>query len=177
MARRARVGKRRAIEWTQTFQSAALAFGTTFMLHFEGDKDVPARPAEVTERLGDARFLTRCIPGVESVQQAGQDRAVCRLRPGFSFVRGTLDISLSILEVVPGASVKYRVHGKGIGSSNTIEARVEVSARDAGSRIHWSADITELGGLLKAVPHGLIQGAAQKVIDDIWGNAAAELTS
>jgi carbon monoxide dehydrogenase subunit G len=152
-------------------------FGITFMLHFQGDKDVPAPPVEVTERLGDARFLTQCVPGLESVRQAEQNCAVCRVRPGLSFVRGTLDITLSILAVVPGVCVRYRVHGKGIGSSNTVEGRIDVSPREGGSRIHWIADVTELGGLLRAVPQGLIQGAAQKVIDDIWANVAAQLTA
>ncbi len=145
------------------------------MLHFEGDKEVAPAPNKVTQRLGDAGFLTKCIPGVESVLQAEPTKAVCRLRPGFSFVRGTLDVTLTVVEVVPGVSVRYHVHGKGIGSSNTAVAQIAVAPHEPGSRIHWSADITELGGLLKAVPQGLIQGAAHKVIEDIWNAVAARL--
>ena len=39
---------------------------------------------------------------------------------------------------------------------------------DGGSRVAWRVDVTELGGLLKAVPQGLIKAAAQKVITDAW---------
>src|SRR5947208_911024 len=138
------------------------------MLHFEGDKDVSLPPEQVTAKLGDARFLLQCIPGVESMPQNEPQRAVCTLRPGFSFVRGTLEITITVLEVVPGNLVRYHVHGKGIGSSNEVSAQAKMTPRDAGSRVHWTVDITELRGLLKAIPHGLLQGAAQKVIEDIW---------
>ncbi len=37
-----------------------------------------------------------------------------------------------------------------------------------GTALHWSADVTRLGGLLKAVPAGLIRGAAQRIINDVW---------
>ena len=30
------------------------------------------------------------------------------------------------------------------------------------TRVHWKAEVKQLGGLLKAVPAGLIRGAAQK---------------
>jgi hypothetical protein len=35
--------------------------------------------------------------------------------------------------------------------------------------------VTELGGLLKLVPHGLIQAAAQKVIADVWASIRQRL--
>lgn len=145
------------------------------MLHFEGEKDFPVPPEALTAKLGDARFLSQCIPGVEQVAEAEPQRASWKLRPGFSFVRGTLDITLNVTEVVPGSSVGYHVVGKGIGSSNTVDAQASVAAHEGGSRVRWSADIKELGGLLKAVPQGLLKGAAQKVIDDIWTNIAARL--
>ena len=59
------------------------------MLRFEGDRDFSRTPAEVWERLTDARFLVRCIPDVDSVKEVSADRAVLILRPGFAFVRGT----------------------------------------------------------------------------------------
>ena len=147
------------------------------MLHFEGDKEIRLSPEEVTAKLGDARFLSQCIPGVESVAEAEPRRAAWKLRPGFSFVRGTLDIALSVTEVVSGSSVRYHVAGKGIGSSNTVIGHAAIRPRDGGSRVHWTVDITELGGLLKAIPQGLLKGAAQKVIDDIWANIASRLAS
>lgn len=138
------------------------------MLHFEGDQNYPQAPAEVWAKLRDVHFVAQCISGVESVSQAEAGTLVCTLRPGFSFVRGTLNLTLRVTEVEPGTSLRYHAHGKGIGSSNTVEAVLTLAPHDGGTRLHWSADVTELGGLLKAVPKGLIQAAAQKVIADTW---------
>jgi carbon monoxide dehydrogenase subunit G len=145
------------------------------MLHFEGDKDLPLAPADVAAKLSDARFLVRCIPGTESVAVAEADRAVCTLRPGFSFVRGTLEVSLRVVEAVPATSTRLALHSKGIGSSSEVEVQLTYAAQDGGTRVHWVVDITKLGGLLKAVPQGLIRGAAQKVIDDIWTGLEAKV--
>ena len=146
------------------------------MLHFEGTKDFAQPPADVWTKLSDARFLVQCIPGVESVAQAEPDRAVCVLRPGFAFVRGTLELTLRIADRVPAASTRVLVHSKGIGTTSAVEAILNVAARDTGSRVQWTADIKELGGLLKAVPQGLIKASAQKVIADAWASVDAKMT-
>lgn len=145
------------------------------MLHFEGDKDFPLSPSELLAKLSDARFLAGCIPGVESIARAEPNLAVCQLHPGFSFVRGTLEITLRVGEVMPNVSVRYQVHGKGIGSFNDVEAEARLTPHAEGTRVHWVADVKQLGGLLKAIPQGLIKASAQKVIDDIWQQVQTKL--
>ncbi len=145
------------------------------MLHFEGDKDLTQPPPEVWGRLSDARFLVGCIPGTESVASAEADAAVCVIRPGFSFVRGTLEISVRVTERVEPTAVRFLVHSKGIGSSSNVEAALALAPRDGGTRVHWTADVKELGGLLKAVPQGLIKASAHKVITDVWAGIEQRL--
>jgi carbon monoxide dehydrogenase subunit G len=145
------------------------------MLHFEGDKDLKAQVSDVFAKLSDAGFLVQCIPGVVSVAQAEVERAVCVIRPGFSFVRGTLEITLLVTETVPSTSTRLSIHSKGIGTTSDVEATLAFTSAEAATRVHWSADITQLGGLLKAVPQGLIKGAAQKVIADIWTAVEARI--
>jgi carbon monoxide dehydrogenase subunit G len=139
------------------------------MLHFEGDKDFLQAPQELWSKLSDASFLVQCIPGVQKVTEAAKDRAMWVLRPGFAFARGTLDMTLRITETSPEESVRVTVVSKGIGSSSTVEASLSLKPGNSGTRVHWTADVTELGGLLKAIPQGLITAAAQKVIGDVWG--------
>ena len=45
----------------------------------------------------------------------------------------------------------------------------------AARRVHWTADITELTGLLKLVPKGLISSSANKVIEDTWSEIEKRL--
>jgi carbon monoxide dehydrogenase subunit G len=138
------------------------------MLHFEGDKDFAQPPAELFAKLSDARFLVQCIPGAESVKQAEPAAASCVIRPGFSFARGTLELTLKVTEAVPDSALRVLAHSKGIGSTSDVETALSFTPCDDGTRVHWTADVKNLGGLLKAVPQGLIQAAAQKVIEDAW---------
>ena len=46
---------------------------------------------------------------------------------------------------------------------------------NAGCTIQWSADVQQLGGLLKAVPAGLIQAGAERVINDLLANVEKKL--
>ncbi len=145
------------------------------MLHFEGDKQFPQAPPDLWARLSDARFLVQCIPDVQTVTHAEPTAAAFVLRPGFSFARGNLDTLLRIEEAVPDRSVRVVVESRGIGSRSTVEAVLTLAPGDDGTRLHWSAAIRELGGLLKMVPQGLIRAAAQKVIADVWASIEAHL--
>jgi len=145
------------------------------MLRFEGDRDFPQPPAELFAKLTDACFLVTCIPDVESVAYQEPDRAVFSVRPGLAFARGTLEVTLQVAEKAPPTSARMSLVSKGIGSSSTVEATLNLTPHDAGTRMHWIAEVKELGGLLKMVPQGLIRGAAQKVFDDAWTAVEAKL--
>lgn len=144
------------------------------MLHFEGDQDFAQPPAQVRARLTDARFLADCIPDRESVAEASAEQVVCTIRPGFAFVRGTLEVTLRVVEASESAA-RLTLHSRGIGSSSDVEAALAIAPHESGTRLHWTADVTTLGGLLKAVPKGLLQAAARKVIADVWVAVAARL--
>jgi carbon monoxide dehydrogenase subunit G len=145
------------------------------MLKFEGDQDLPQHPPDLWAKLSDARFLVRCVPGVEKVSQLEPNRAVFVLRPGLAFMRGTLEVTMEIAEATPNQSARFILLSKGIGSTSDVLATLAFQPHETGSRIHWTAEIRQLGGLLKAVPGGLIQAAARKVISDAWTAVETQL--
>ena len=138
------------------------------MMHFEGDTELPLPPARAWEKLSDARFLVQSVPNVESIAQSEADKAVCTIRPGFAFVRGTLELTVQVVESIRDSSVRLLVHTKGVGSTSDVEATLTLTPQGNGAHVHWTAEITNLGGLLKAVPQGLVKAAAQRVIGDVW---------
>lgn len=145
------------------------------MLQFEGDKDFTLPPREVFAKLSDARFLVECIPGRESVTLAEEKKAICTQRSGFAFARGTLELTIEITEATPDTSIRFSQQGKGIGSGSQVETLVTLEPKENGTHVHWKSDVTQLSGLLKAVPSGLIRGAAQKVIADVWAEIEKRL--
>jgi uncharacterized protein len=145
------------------------------MLQFEGDQQFPLPPKDVFAKLSDARFLVECIPGRESVALAEEKKAICTQRPGFAFVRGTIELTIEIVEATPDTLIRFSQQGKGIGSSSTVDTVVTLTPADGGTQVHWTAEIKNLGGLLKAIPSGLIRGAAQKVTADVWAEVEKRL--
>jgi carbon monoxide dehydrogenase subunit G len=141
----------------------------------EGDRDFRQRPEELFAKLTDARFLVGCIPDVETVRVAEPDRAELVLRPGLAFVRGTLEVTLRVVEATAPSSARMEIASRGIGSSSEVAASLALAPQGEGTRVHWTADVRSLGGLLKMVPSGLIRGAAEKVLADAWNAVEARL--
>jgi uncharacterized protein len=145
------------------------------MIHFEGDREVPLSPVAAWQKLSNARFLVQCVPDVESVSGSEADSAICTIRPGLAFVGGSLELTLQVVEALPEGKVRLLLHTKGIGSSSDVEVTLTLAPQDNGARVHWIAVVKSLGGLLKAIPQGLIKAAAQKVIADVWRGVEARM--
>ncbi len=146
------------------------------MLTFEGDRVFPVPPAELWPKLSDASFLVYCVPDGTVKGTPERSKAACLVRPGFAFVRGSMDVTVDIVEAVAPTHVKMQLTSKGIGTSSDVVVSMTIAAEGSGSKIHYYAEITRLGGLLRAVPGGLIRGSAQKVIEDVWKNVEKKLT-
>jgi carbon monoxide dehydrogenase subunit G len=144
-------------------------------LHFEGDQDYSQAPPELWARLSDPSFLVRCLPDVESVSQAEVDRAVCTVRPKLAFMRGTLDVTVRVVEASEPFAVRLAIHSKGIASESHVEVALHLERKDSGSRMHWTADVNSLGGLLKALPQGLIRGTADRLIGELLSSIRERL--
>src|SRR5262249_42800642 len=119
----------------------------------------------------------QCVSDVESVAMSDPGKVVCTIRPGFAFVRGTLELTIQVTQAVPNSSAHLQLHTKGIGSTSDVEAELTLTPQGKGTGLHWSVDIKHLGGLLKPVPQGLVKAAAQKVIADALTAVEAKLES
>ena len=138
------------------------------MLRITGEESFQRSPEELWCSLSKPEFLCQCFPGVDRIVRADDRTAAVIVRPGFSFVRGTLEVTFQFAETHPPSDATIGVLVKGIGSSAELETRMYLMPREGGTMVTWSADVRELGGLLKAVSQGLLQAAAQKVANDTW---------
>jgi uncharacterized protein len=138
------------------------------IMEFDGERELQHPLHDVYAKLSDARFLVECIPGRESTTLAEPHRAVCVQKPGLAFVHGTLEVTVLVKQATPETLIHYSLLSKGIGSSSEVETVVTLAPLATGTHLKWKAEIKTLSGLLKAIPSGLIRGAAQKVITDVW---------
>ncbi len=145
------------------------------MIRFEGTRSFALPPAEVAAKLSDAGFLAGCVPDAE-ITDATPDRAVGKVRPKLSFLTGALSLEATVTARAPGKSVSFQLVSKVIGGSSTVTTALEFRAgASGGTDVVWAGELVAVTGLLKVVPKGLLEGAAKKVIEDIWAGVAAKL--
>jgi carbon monoxide dehydrogenase subunit G len=137
-------------------------------VQIKGLEQLDKPPAIVWSSLSRPEFLCECFPGVDRLIRHDDRSAAVVVRPGFSFVRGTLEVSFEFTEADPLRSARVLIHVKGIGSSAELESLINLTPAEVGTEVAWSVNATQIGGLLKAVSRGLIQAAAQKVAADTW---------
>ena len=136
------------------------------MQPFEGERIFKLSPEQLWPQLRDAAFLVTCIPEGTPHDGATRDRAVCTVHPGFSFMRGSIDVTIEILGGEEPKTLTYSQKSKGIGSSSEVITSLVLEPHEGGAKIKWRAEVKSLGGLLKMAPTGLIRGSANKVIED-----------
>jgi carbon monoxide dehydrogenase subunit G len=137
-------------------------------MNFSGIEHFDAPVETVYDQITNLEFTAKTLPGLERVDQLDPKHLECRVKPGFSFLTGSMQMVFDVLETNRPSSARMRVKGKGIGASVVIETSIRLSAEGAGTRLEWSSEVTELGGLIKALSHALIEGAAKKIVSDSW---------
>lgn len=146
-------------------------------MNFSGSEHFDAPVETVFDEITNLEVTAKTLPGLERVEKLEPKHLECRVKPKFSFLSGSMKMVFDILETDRPSSAKMRVIGKAIGASLAIETSIRLSAEGQGTRLDWSSDVTELGGLIKALSHSLIEGAAKKVVADSWSTFRTHLSS
>lgn len=145
------------------------------MVQFEGSRTFSLPITFVATKLSDAGFLVHSLPDTEVIE-ANPDKAVWKNRPKLSFLAGSLTSEIAVIEREEGKSVSFKVSSKVMGASSAVVTKLRFrEAPGNGTVVDWTGELTEVTGMLKAVPKGLIQGTAQKVIEDVWTAVTARL--
>lgn len=145
------------------------------MAKFDGVESFALPVPALFAKLSDAGFVAGCLSGA-TVTSATPDKAAWRVRPKLAFLSGSLDTTATVTAREPDASATYEMYAKGIGASSTVRAVMTFApSADGGTTATWTGEIVSLTGLLKLVPGSLIQGAAKKVIADVWADIHKKL--
>lgn len=148
---------------------------TNKMDEFGGQEHFRASPEKLFSLLTDLDALSATIPDLVSAERVDERTLKCVVRPGFSFLRGTMRLAIGLTESTPSSSAAMSVDAQGIGLSMTILSQLRISPDATGSQLDWTAKIEQLKGLISAVPAGLIKGAADQVIRHAWNQVRKQL--
>lgn len=144
---------------------------------FSGEESFAVPPATLFSFLTDPDRLAEVIPDRVSHTRVDDRTLKCVVRPGFSFIRANMNLTFAIVKAEPDTDVHIDVSSQGIGAAMQVECRFRIEPDAAGSRIHWTARIAKLSGLISAVSPTLIKSAADKVIRSGWEGLRARLES
>lgn len=135
---------------------------------FLGDTTLPFPPQAVRDALVGLEGVAKHMGDVTSVERVDARTLKLVVRPGFSFIRGTLRVTMTIDEVEPGRKLVQTAKSEGIGLSMTIESAITLEPAGTGTKASWEARVVERKGLVSAIGASLIQAAANKVLEDGW---------
>ena len=146
-------------------------------LQFSGQEHFDAPPHEVFRFLTDIDSLTASIPDLVSAERVDDGSLRCVVRPGFSFLRGTMKLLIRLDELQPPESARMLVDSQGIGVTIKAESDFKISPDGGDSRLDWQTRVVEMKGLIATVSPGLIQAAANQVTKLAWEKIRQRLDS
>lgn len=144
-------------------------------LDFGGEEHFAAPPDEVYPLLTDLEAMQRTIPDLSSAERVDDRTLKCIVRPGFSFLRGTMNLTITIDKTRPPEEATMQVDAKGIGVAMKIVSRLHIAPEGDGSRLKWDATVSEMKGLVSTVSPALVRGAADGIIRHSWQQVHQQL--
>ena len=142
---------------------------------FGGEERFAAPPEKVYGLLTDLDAMAATIPDLVSSEKVDGRTLRCVVRPGFSFLRGTMKLTISLGDCQPTEHATMSVAAQGIGVSMDVVSQLDIEPVGDGSLLKWSARIEQLKGLISAVSPALIKAAADQVIRHAWTEVRKQL--
>ena len=144
-------------------------------IEFGGEEHFAASQARVYALLTNLEAVAATIPDLVSSEKVDDRSMKCVVKPGFSFLRGTMRLTISLGDCRPPESAGMNVEAQGIGVGMSVVSQLQVIPEGDGSRLEWNAEIEQLKGLMSAVSPTLIKAAADQLIRHAWTAVRKEL--
>ena len=115
----------------------------------EGKDNIKAKRAEVWEFLTDAESVSKCTPGVESmeiIEPGKKFKAIGAL--GLGTVKFKFDTTIEWVELKEPDKAKMKMNGTAPGSSIDVGSEIELADGPEGSTdLIWKADVRVVGAI------------------------------
>jgi carbon monoxide dehydrogenase subunit G len=144
-------------------------------IEFGGEEYFAASAERLYALLTDLDAMAAAIPDLVSAEKVDNHSLKCVVRPGFSFLRGTMRLTITLGDCQPPERATMSVDSQGIGLSMSVVSQLRISGEGDGARLEWSARVEQLKGLISAVSPALIRAAADQVIRHAWSQVRKKL--
>lgn len=127
-----------------------------------------AAPDLVWARLMDPALIATCIPGCNALEPDGENRFRARLTVALAAITGTYDGTVTLSDLVPGAS--YRLTAEGQGRPGFLKGDSLVSLiPDGPATIIYVSGTLHMGGTIARLGQRLIGSVSQTMMDRFFG--------
>ena len=139
------------------------------MIEIRGTEHFACDIDRVHAALADLEQVAAALPGLTRVEHNDGDTLTCRVRPGLSFLSGSLRTTITRREEAGQGALRYGIDSRGIGAGAVANAHIRcLPDGDGRGRVEWQVQVEELSGLLKPVGASLIEAATGKVAAATW---------
>jgi carbon monoxide dehydrogenase subunit G len=144
-------------------------------VNLDGSAVLHADPDRVWEVITDPAVLARTIPGVESLEQVGDDEYKLNVTVGVGAIRGTYAGEVKLSDQRRPST--YVMHASGAGGPGNVRATVTINLapHDDGTALTYSADAV-VGGPVAGVGQRMITGVAKRMAGQFFKAIDDELT-
>ena len=127
-----------------------------------------AAPDLVWACLMDPAVIATCIPGCNALEPDGENRFRARLTVALAAITGTYDGTVTLSDLVPGAS--YRLTAEGQGRPGFLKGDSLVSLiPDGPATIIYVSATLHMGGTIARLGQRLIGSVSQTMMDRFFG--------
>jgi carbon monoxide dehydrogenase subunit G len=145
-------------------------------VHYEGSFDVAAPKEKVYDFVTDPKKVTTIFPDVQDVKVVDANNFTLKAKVGMSFIKGTMNVKLTLVENKRPTFSKLRARGTGLNSSVDLESSFTLEDSSAGgTHVKWAAD-AKISGMMASVGSRLIDSAANKYVKQIIGSLEKKLS-
>jgi carbon monoxide dehydrogenase subunit G len=144
-------------------------------VNLDGSAVLHADPERVWSVITDPAVLARTIPGVETLEQVGDDEYKMNVTVGVGAIRGTYAGEVKLSDQQRPTS--YVMHASGAGGPGNVRATVTINLEPHadGTALTYSADAV-VGGPVAGVGQRMISGVAKRMAGQFFKAIDDELT-
>jgi carbon monoxide dehydrogenase subunit G len=143
-------------------------------MNIEGTYTLQAAPEDVWQCLMKHEMLLRTVPGVERLEQVGEDSYQLSVRIKHAPLMGVYHGRVAIVDQIYPCSYRLIVEGEGRQSRISASGRIDLSRHDGNTVIAYKGTLTT-GRLGTLLPPPVVKGAAKLFIQLYFSALSDEL--
>ncbi len=135
-----------------------------------GDRLIPREREQVWDKLNDPETLRQSIPGCETLVRSGPDEFQLEMVAAVGPVRARFKAKLTLSDVrAPEAYTLTFTGNGGVAGFGNGKADVRLAPEAEGTRLHYEVS-AQVGGKIAQIGARLVQGVAEKLAEQFFGN-------